>query len=181
MTDHPEDSSCELPDAPPADGRRHRAFDSEAFAWEGVAPRAYKLGGSSAAGAAWKDVVRHTLTGSPGDPAAFQLRYFEIGPGGYSSLEKHRHVHTILVLRGAGVVVVGREVFRVGPFDILSVPPSTPHQFVNDGREPFGFLCPVDAERDAPQPLTVEELDALLAIPQVRAAIRVNQTAGIRD
>jgi hypothetical protein len=33
--------------------------------------------------------------------------------------------------------------------------PATPHQFRNSDRntEPFGFLCIVNAERDAPQPV----------------------------
>jgi len=122
-------------------------------------------------------VVRYTLLGA-GEPAAFQLRYFEIGPGGYSSLEKHRHVHAVIVLRGRGRVVVGRDVFDVGPFDLVYVPPVTPHQFVNAGTEPFGFLCPVDADRDPPQPLTDAELRELMSEPRVRAALRVGDTVG---
>lgn len=133
----------------------------------------YKLGGSAAPGAAWRDVVRHTLLGGAGEPVAFQLRYFEIGPGGYSSLEKHRHVHAAVVLRGRGRVVVGRDVFDVAPFDLVYVPPAVPHQFVNFGPEPFGFLCPVDADRDPPQPLTDAELRELMADPKVRETVRV--------
>ena len=181
MSEHPEDSSCEIPGGPPADDRRHRQFDREA--WDGVSPRVYKLGGSSAPGAAWQDVARHILAGGAGEPMAFQLRYFEIEPGGYSSLEKHRHVHTIVVLRGAGRVVVGREVFDVAPFDFVYVPPNIPHQFVNAGAETFGFLCPVDADRDPPQPLTTEEIHDLLGYPKVREVVRIAEDmgSGIRD
>ncbi len=171
MSGHPEDSSCELPGAAPRDGRRFRRFDGAA--WDGVTPQVYKLGGSGAPGAAWRDVVRHTLLGGAGEPVAFQLRYFEIGTGGYSSLEKHRHVHAAIVLRGSGRVVVGREVFDVAPFDLVYVPPAVPHQFVNSGPEPFGFLCPVDAGRDPPQPLTEEELRELMTDPKVRETVRV--------
>ncbi len=176
MNEHPEDSSCELPGAAPQDGRRHRRFDGAA--WDGVTPQVYKLGGAAAPGAGWRDVIRHTLLGGAGEPAAFQLRYFEIAPGGYSSLEKHRHVHSIVVLRGAGTVIVGRDVFDVGPLDLVYVPPEAPHQFVNAGSEPFGFLCPVDADRDPPQPLTAEELRALLDDPKVRQAVRIGETTG---
>ncbi len=181
MSGHPEDSSCELPGAPPQDGRRHRRFDGTA--WDGVTPQVYKLGGSAVPGTGWRDVIRHTLLGGAGEQVAFQLRYFEIAPGGYSSLEKHRHVHSIIVLRGAGTVVVGREVFDVVPFDLIYVPPETPHQFVNAGAESFGFLCPVDAERDPPQPLAAEELRNLLEDPRVRQAVRIQETTGlwIRD
>ncbi len=172
MSGHPEDSSCDLPGAAPHDGRRFRHFDGAI--WDGVTPQVYKLGGPGAPGAAWRDVVRHTLLGGAGEPAAFQLRYFEIGPGGYSSLEKHRHVHAVIVLRGTGRVVVGREVFDVRPFDLVYVPPVVPHQFVNSGPEPFGFLCPVDADRDPPQPLTDVELRELMSEPRVREAVRVS-------
>ena len=176
MSGHPEDSSCELPGASPADDRRHRIFDGAA--WDGVTPRVYKLGGSSVPGAAWRDVIRHTLAGGAGEPMAFQLRYFEIEPGGYSSLEKHRHVHTIIVLHGAGRVVVGREVFDVAPFDFVYVPPNVPHQFVNAGAAAFGFLCPVDADRDPPQPLTGEELRGLMSDPAVREVVRIGDSTG---
>jgi len=181
VSEHPEDSSCELPGAPPPEGRRHRQFDG--VTWDGITPRAYKLGASSVPGAAWRDVVRHTLVGGAGEPMAFQLRYFEIAPGGYSSLEKHRHVHAIIVMQGAGRVVVGREVFDVAPFDCVYVPPSVPHQFINAGADSFGFLCPVDADRDPPQPLTPAELHELLGDPKVREAVRMPETtgSGVRD
>lgn len=121
----------------------------------------------------WSDVIRHTLAG--GESLAFQLRYFEIGPGGFSSLEKHHHAHTIIVLRGHGRVIAGREVFSVDPFDLVVIPAGAPHQFVNSGTEPFGFLCPVDADRDPPTALTPEELDSLLRDPDVRAAVRLGE------
>jgi len=163
VSGHPEDSSCELPGASPADDRRHRTFDGAA--WDGVTPRVYKLGGSSVPGAAWRDVVRHTLAGGAGEPMAFQ-----------SSLEKHRYVHTIIVLHGAGRVIVGREVFDVAPFDFVYVPPNVPHQFVNAGATTFGFLCPVDADRDPPQPLSHKELRELLSVPAVREVVRIEET-----
>ncbi|HXF83485.1 MAG TPA: cupin domain-containing protein, partial [bacterium] len=103
----------------------------------------------------------------------FQLRYFEIAPGGFSSLETHDHAHTIVVLRGCGRVVAGRSVFAVRPFDLVVIPPATPHQFINAGGEPFGFLCPVDADRDRPRALTAKELAHLLEDPLVRAAVRL--------
>ncbi len=181
MTEHPEVGSCDLPEDTGRDQRsRHHAFRREAFAWEGISPRVYKLGGGSSPGTEWRNVVRHTLIGGNGEPTAFQLRYFEIGPGGYSSLEKHKHVHSIVVLRGRGQAIVGREVFTVSPFDLVYVPPGVPHQFVNNGGEPFGFLCPVDAERDPPQALSEAELRLLLDDPRIREAIRIHPVADMR-
>lgn len=173
-TDHPEASSCEIPQGPEQrDARRLRRFARSAFAWDGVQPQVYKLGGGAAPGTAWRDVVRHTLVGGLGEPVSFQLRYFEIASGGYSSLEKHAHVHAIIVLRGRGRIIAGRELFTVAPFDLVYIPSGTPHQFVTEGTEPFGFLCPVDADRDAPQALTENELADLLSDPRVREAVRV--------
>jgi len=143
-----------------------RAFHPEAFRWEGVEPTVYKFSPGDVRGMGWRGVRRFTLTRSPEVPAAFELRYFEIEPGGYSSFEKHRHVHFILVLRGRGRAVVGTRVFDLEPYDLLYVPPLVPHRWINEGREPFGFLCPVDAERDPPQPLDDAEWEAIAADPR---------------
>ncbi|MGH2399518.1 MAG: cupin domain-containing protein, partial [bacterium] len=172
--DHPESGSCDLPDAAiERSSLAHRKFDSATFTWDGVPAQVYKHGYQGSAGMGWSDVVRHTL--ACGESLAFQLRYFEIGPGGFSSLEKHQHAHTIIVLRGSGRVIAGREVFAVGPFDLVVIPAGAPHQFVTAGHEPFGFLCPVDADRDAPQALTPDELESLLQDPDVRSAVRLGE------
>jgi quercetin dioxygenase-like cupin family protein len=148
-------SSCEVPEQEVRPARRLRRFDPVTFSWEGIPVQVYKPAVESAL--AWEGVARHTLVGASGDPTAFHLRYFEIQPGGFSSLERHRHAHAVIVLRGHGSVRVGAETFDVRPFDLIYVPPEEPHQFQNaDSDEPFGFLCPVDAQRDPPRP--VEQL-----------------------
>lgn len=98
-------------------------------------------------------------------PAQFELRYFELQPGGYSSLEKHQHVHFIVALRGVGRALVGERVVDLSPFDAVHVPSLTPHRWLNAGEEPFGFLCPVDRERDEPQPIDDGEWEALQRNP----------------
>src|ERR671936_435467 len=113
----------------------------------------------------WRGLTRMTLASPAGIPSAFELRYFEIEPGGYSSLEKHRHVHVVVALRGRGRAVVGDAVFELEPFAAIYVAPLTPHRWLNAGDEPFGFLCTVDAERDRPQPLDDNEWDALQKNP----------------
>lgn len=184
MTDVPDrgrpaQGSCDLPEADTLHAElAHRRFDRTTFDWEGVTSQVYKRGDAGETGLGWRDVVRHTLAG--GDALAFQLRYFEIGPGGYSSLEKHVHAHTIVVLRGRGRVVAGRQVFSVEPFDLVVIPSGNPHQFVNAGDEPFGFLCPVDADRDAPRALSPDEVEALRADPAVREAVRIPNPVGGR-
>ena len=108
-------------------------------------------------------VSRQTLARPEELPAAWELRYFEFEPGGFSSLEKHRHVHYVVVLRGTGRALVGRQVVSCRPFDAIHVPPFAPHRWMNTGNEPFGFLCTVDRDRDRPQPLDDDEWEALRA------------------
>ncbi len=139
-------------------------FDPGKFRWVGFGGRSYKSA-DERRGMNWAGVTRFVLGPPPEGPAAFELRYFELEPGGYSSLEKHRHVHFIVVLRGRGKALVGSRVFELKPFDLVYVPPETPHRWVNDGPEPFGFLCPVDAERDRPEPLSEAEWETLRANP----------------
>lgn len=130
-------------------------FDASRFRWRGVQPRPYKT--AARGSLAWKGVERFVLVGASGEPTAFHLRYFEIAPGGYSSLERHRHAHAVIVVRGRGRVRLGSAVVLVGPMDLVYIPPGIPHQF-RAGREPFGFLCPVDAVRDRPRPAATKRL-----------------------
>lgn len=110
-------------------------------------------------------VSRHTLAGPEDLPAAWELRYFEFEPGGYSSLEKHHHAHFVVVVRGSGQALVGAELVSCRPFDAIHVAPLTPHRWINPSDEPFGFLCTVDRDRDRPQPLEDEEWEELKANP----------------
>ncbi len=143
------------------------SFGGDAFRWTGVEPQAYKFSLGDIRGMGWRGVTRFTLAGPAAWPVGFELRYFELAPGGYSSFEKHTHPHIIIALRGQGRAVVGRDLFTLDPFDIVQVPPHTPHRWLNEGREPFGFLCPVDAHRDTPQPLSSEEWAVLRDDPTV--------------
>ena len=50
------------------------------------------------------DILRTELVGKNGESCKFHVRYFEVAPGGYSTLEKHVHEHVVIPLRGKGVV-----------------------------------------------------------------------------
>lgn len=150
-----------------------RRFDGENYRWDGVELEQYKLHKGERPGEGWRDITRQVIAGRFGEPCSFRLRYFEVGPGGHSSLEKHEHIHVVMTLRGEGKVIVGDDVYETRPFDVVYVPPMVPHQFVNDGDEPYGFLCIVDGDRDRPQPLSPEELERLRTMPETAAAMRV--------
>jgi quercetin dioxygenase-like cupin family protein len=144
---------------------RRISFDPSGFRWRDVEEKAYKVAVGDERGLDWRGLTRMTLASAADVPSSFELRYFEIEPGGYSSLEKHRHVHVVVALRGKGRAVVGEEVFELEPFDAIYVAPLTPHRWLNAGSDPFGFLCTVDAERDRPQPLDDDEWESLRANP----------------
>ncbi len=95
-------------------------------------------------------VDRIELFGGSDTDTAFDLRYFEVAPGGYSSFEKHRHEHVIIGVRGRGVLIKPDLELVIKSNDIAYVKPFEPHQIRNNGDEPFGFYCIVDRKRDRP-------------------------------
>ena len=140
-------SACEL-QAPrmPEQLLEHLRFVG-GFHWDGRTPVAYKVNSELP----FRDVSRTELIGTSGERTAFNLRFFEIGPGGHTSLEKHVHTHVVIGARGEGTLVSGEKRARIKPFDIAYVPPLQVHQLRNESTEPFGFFCIVDHDRDRPQ------------------------------
>lgn len=139
------------------------------FRWQGVEERPYKEEGS----APFKDISRQVLFEDPA--LGCQLRYFEMKPGGYSTLERHEHVHAVLVLRGHGECMVGGEVRKVKPHDLVHIQPMTWHQFRAAPGEAMGFLCMVNAARDKGQLPDEAELKALKSDPRVAAFLAGKQ------
>ena len=136
---------------------------ADGYGWERVPVHPYKDDGR----ALFKDVTRQVLFQRP--DLAGELRYFEVAAGGYSTLERHEHVHAVLILRGGGRALVGSEVLELATNDLVTVPPMTWHQFKATAAEPLGFLCMVDAQRDKPQLPTADDLAALRADPAIAA------------
>ena len=136
-----------------AGSRLHRFVPGEthshAHAWTGVAQQAYKPAADHHCG-----VLRSVLVGEAGERTQFHLRYFEIAPGGFTTLEYHRHEHVVVVLRGSGVARIADTEHDLRFGDTLYVAPHEVHQLRNSSAtEPFGFLCLVDAVRDRPVPV----------------------------
>ncbi len=129
----------------------------EGYRWEGVETRAYK----DEASAPFKGVTRQTLAAHP--DLAGELRYFEVEPSGHSTLERHEHMHAVMILRGEGRALVGGEVFSLKPHDLVTIEAWAWHQFRAGPEAPLGFLCLVDAVRDRPRLPTPEDLAALRA------------------
>ena len=136
------------------------------FRWEGIKVSPYKAEGTHFAG------ITRQLLFDGGDGLGCQLRYFEIKPGGYSSLERHHHAHAIMTVRGPGRALVGEDIVPLATNDLVRIPPLTWHQFRAD-EAPFGFLCMVDCARDIPERPGAAVLAALRADPAIAEFIRV--------
>ncbi|MEO8487525.1 MAG: cupin domain-containing protein [Betaproteobacteria bacterium] len=142
---------------PPRAGTLLPSDPRAAFRWEAVDLLAYKADTASP----FRDVTRQTLFKR--NDLAGELRYFEVAPGGHSTLERHAHVHAVLVLRGGGQCLVGDAVHAIAERDLVTVPSKTWHQFRAAPDAPLGFLCLVDAVRDKPELPDAAALDALRA------------------
>jgi quercetin dioxygenase-like cupin family protein len=121
------------------------------FRWDGVEVEPYKL--STHRGGEFRGASRQVLVGNRGERVKFHVRYFELEPGGFTSLERHRHSHVVIAVRGRGRVRVGDETLRLSPMDTVYIGPEQPHQVSALGRAKFGFFCIVDAKRDKPRPV----------------------------
>ena len=79
------------------------------YRWEGVEELPYKEDDR----ALFKSITRQVLFSDP--QLHGELRYFEMAPGGFSTLERHEHMHAVLVLRGRGHCLVGGEIRAIEP------------------------------------------------------------------
>ena len=129
---------------------RSRVVRGEGARWPALPVRAYQEEPEL-----YREVSRRVLLGAGEgeEPLAFELRYFEIAPGGWSTLERHQHPHAVVVVVGRGEVRLGGERHALAPFDAVYVAPGEAHQFRAAPDAPLGFLCVVDRERDRPVPL----------------------------
>ena len=139
----------------------------EGHRWEGVEVLPYKEDGTI-----FRSVTRQVLFHGAHD-LPVELRYFEVGVDGHSTLERHEHAHLVIINRGSGTALVGDQIRPVRFNDVVHIPPMTWHQFRATNGEPMGFLCVVSAERDRPQRPDSDQLEALRQNAKVAEFIRV--------
>ena len=149
---------------------RSKVIHCTDFHWEGVERKEYKTNTTN-----FKGVSRYSLLGESDDEweLNMQTRYFEVEPGGYTSLEIHRHPHSVVVVRGSGSVVLGDEIHPLNTYDVVFVSPETIHQFHADQDEPLGFICIVDRYRDKPMIPSVESIDEVVGDTPARRKVRL--------
>ena len=137
------------------------------FHWQQVDTLAYK----EDANAPFREVTRQVLFDTDDPPA--QLRYFEVAPGGWTTLERHEHTHVVIPIRGHGRALIVDRVVPLALHDMVFVPSWGWHQFRAPADEPFGFLCAVVVDRDRPVRPTEADLEALRRDPEIAAFIRL--------
>jgi len=120
--------------------------------WDGVTVHPYKEEGA----APFRAITRQTLFTEP--ELGCELRYFEMAAGGHSSLERHEHMHAVLILRGEGHCLLGNTVRALKQNDLVTILPWLWHQFRATAGAPMGFLCMVNQTRDKPQLPTDAEI-----------------------
>ena len=141
---------------------------SEPFRWDAVDELVYKEHDDT-----FRSVTRRILFDANGDQG-IQVRYFEIGPGGWTTFEHHEHTHQVIIFRGSGRALVGNEVRDVKAGDLIFSGHWQWHQFTASNDEPLGIICIVTAERDRPVRPTPEELEDIYnKHPELKGLIHV--------
>ena len=110
------------------------------FDWDEISPESYDAGGA-------RGVARRWLIGEREGAPYFAMRYFEVEPGGCTSLDEHAHDHGVIVLKGEGRVLLGDREFEIKFGDVVYVSCKERHQFKNTGDAPFGFICVIPNEK----------------------------------
>jgi len=144
-----------------------RVIKNKNFEWESAERKVYKTDTDN-----FRDIHRYSLLGEAEKDLSFQTRYFEIQPGGYSSLEKHRHPHSVIIIRGKGSVILDNQITGVQLHDVVYISPETIHQFHADKNEALGFICVVDRYRDKPVIPDDETINEQITSKKVRDKIR---------
>jgi len=119
----------------------HRMLrDRPQFDWEDVLARAYD-------GPTVHLATRRILIGPHEGAPNFHLRYFEVQPGGYTTLDQHPHDHGVILIRGRARVRLADAETELACGDVVYIPGNEIHQFFCVGDAPMGFLCIVPARR----------------------------------
>lgn len=139
-----------------------KKFNNHDFTWDSVDTLVYKQDQSP-----FKDVTRQVLFDGAWDLPC-QFRYFEVKPGGYSTMEYHNHTHMVLIFRGKGQCLLGEKVIDVQVGDYVEISGGTIHQFRANKGDYLGFLCLVNIDRDKVQVVGTEQMEEMKKKEHIR-------------
>ena len=78
------------------------------------------------------DVIAHEFVGED-HGVEFTFLLVDAAPGEGPKMHRHPYSEVLIVQEGEATVTVGGQTAIAGAGDIVVVPPSTPHRFVNSG------------------------------------------------
>ena len=114
---------------------------NQSFSWEGTRTRMYQNEEVNQVSETW-------MIGKKEGAENFAFRYYQIEAGGHSKQEQHPYDHGIMILQGAGEVLLGEETHTISRGDIIHISPDALHMLTNTGKGPLGFLCVIPARRE---------------------------------
>ena len=92
-----------------------------------------------------KDVeIRWLISKDDGAPN-FEMRMFELKPGGHTPLHRHSNEHEVFILEGQGTLVYEGKEYPFEKEYAIFVPCGKEHQFKNAGKSTLRFLCLIPA------------------------------------
>ena len=103
-----------------------------------VEPRDVKVDGAEHV------TIRWLISKKDGAPR-FQMRLFEVGPGGSTPFHAHDWEHEVYILSGEGKLLFEEEEKPFSEGFFIFVPEGRDHSFVNTGDVPMKFLCMIPA------------------------------------
>lgn len=71
----------------------------------------------------------------------FAMRRFEVAPGGNTPYHNHNWEHEVYVLSGNAIIKNKDGETKLKSGDVILVEPNEEHNFENNGKENFVFLC----------------------------------------
>ena len=102
--------------------------------------------GEEAPGVTIRWLIDEAADGAP----VYALRMIEVAPGGHTPDHEHPYEHENFVVEGKGRVMIDGVWHNVDAGDVIFVPPSVRHTYVNAGEAPFKFLCGIPVSRLRP-------------------------------
>lgn len=96
-------------------------------------------------------ITKQVLLGITEGAEDFIVRCFTIPPGGKSAFDQHRHQPGVIINRGTGRVLLGKQWHDLSVGDAVFIDADEIHQLEATGAVPPGFICviPQWAEGDS--------------------------------
>jgi quercetin dioxygenase-like cupin family protein len=95
-----------------------------------------------------KNVEKQVLIGGEQGWDSHIMRMFTLGKEGYSPKHSHPWDHMVYIVKGAGVIFIDGIDYSVSGDSVAFIPGGKTHQFKQEGKEKFVFMCIVPTEGD---------------------------------